>query len=142
MTSDAVIDLTRSFVSFATDQDQFKTNNVVVIDLLDTDDERNINSVQEKISNKKHRQQHIEKTGSGGSSYKEKRSSPKTQSYDWGECPICWDKMGSNPLASTKCGHVYCLKCLERSLKVEKRCPTCRRGLKGNSAYHPLYLNI
>lgn len=58
----------------------------------------------------------------------------------FGECPICWDELGKNPLASTKCGHVYCLKCLENALQIEKKCPCCRRVLKGSAAYHPLYL--
>ncbi|CAH0592469.1 unnamed protein product [Chrysodeixis includens] len=59
----------------------------------------------------------------------------------FGGCPICWDELGKNPLASTKCGHVYCMKCLQEYLKVEKKCPTCRQALKGSSAYHPLYLS-
>lgn len=59
----------------------------------------------------------------------------------FGECAICWDELGTNPLASTKCGHVYCLTCLEQSLQIEKKCPMCRCSLKGKLAYHPLYLN-
>lgn len=59
----------------------------------------------------------------------------------FGGCPICWDELGKNPLASTKCGHVYCLKCLEDYLKLQKKCPICRQSLKRNSAYHPLYLS-
>lgn len=59
----------------------------------------------------------------------------------FGGCPICWDELGKNPLASTKCGHVYCMKCLQEYLKLEKKCPTCRQVLKGSNAYHPLYLS-
>lgn len=68
-------------------------------------------------------------------------SKRKRLSSGLGECPICCDELGRHPLASTKCGHVYCLKCLEQSLKIAKKCPTCRCVLKGSSAYHPLYLN-
>lgn len=69
------------------------------------------------------------------------RNDKNKVSSKFGECAICWDELGINPLASTKCGHVYCLKCLEKSLQIEKRCPTCRCSLKGKLAYHPLYLN-
>ncbi|CAG4978657.1 unnamed protein product [Parnassius apollo] len=62
------------------------------------------------------------------------------KSSRFGNCPICWEELGKNPLASTKCGHVYCLICLERNLCIEKKCPTCRKPLKGSSAYHPLYI--
>lgn len=70
---------------------------------------------------------------------KERSSLPGT-SKKFGGCPICWDELGKNPLASTKCGHVYCMKCIEGYLKVQKKCPTCRRSLKGSSPYHALYL--
>ncbi|CAG9581423.1 unnamed protein product [Danaus chrysippus] len=63
------------------------------------------------------------------------------KSNSFGDCPICWEALGKNPLASTKCGHVYCMKCLERSLQSEKKCPSCRCSLKGKAAYHPLYLS-
>uniref|UniRef100_A0A2A4K163 RING-type domain-containing protein n=1 Tax=Heliothis virescens TaxID=7102 RepID=A0A2A4K163_HELVI len=70
------------------------------------------------------------------------KSSPlPDRSKKFGGCPICWDELGKNPLASTKCGHVYCMKCIEGYLKVQKKCPTCRQSLKGSSAYHPLYLS-
>lgn len=59
-----------------------------------------------------------------------------------GQCPICWATLGKNPLASTTCGHVYCLKCLEQALKLRKTCPTCRCPLKKKSGYHPIYLNM
>lgn len=57
-----------------------------------------------------------------------------------GQCPICWDELGKNPLSSTWCGHVFCTECLEQSLKQEKRCPTCRRCVNGRTKYHPLFL--
>lgn len=72
---------------------------------------------------------------------KKKSDGYKNKSNSFGECPICWEALGKNPLASTKCGHVYCMKCIERSLQSEKKCPTCRSSLKGKAAYHPLYLS-
>lgn len=59
----------------------------------------------------------------------------------FGDCPICYDPLGDNPLASTKCGHVYCMKCLKQYLLGDQKCPTCRQSLKGKSSYHPLYLS-
>ncbi|CAB3240018.1 unnamed protein product [Arctia plantaginis] len=70
----------------------------------------------------------------------DKLNSNETQ-MKFGECPICFDLLGQNPLASTKCGHVYCMKCIERYLQFDKKCPTCRQILRGKTAYHPLYLN-
>ncbi|CAK1602051.1 unnamed protein product [Parnassius mnemosyne] len=64
------------------------------------------------------------------------------KSSKFGNCPICWEELGKNPLASTKCGHVYCLLCLEQHLCTDKKCPTCRKLLKGSTAYHPLYLSL
>ena len=58
-----------------------------------------------------------------------------------GDCPICLDPLNScNGIASTICGHVFCLKCIQASIKSSgKKCPTCRKGLKG-VGYHQLYL--
>ncbi|KAI8438578.1 hypothetical protein MSG28_011031 [Choristoneura fumiferana] len=55
-------------------------------------------------------------------------------------CPICFDAFGTKPLVSTKCGHVFCSKCITLALKTEPRCPTCRRKLKGAAAMHPIFL--
>ncbi|CAH2102509.1 unnamed protein product [Euphydryas editha] len=65
----------------------------------------------------------------------------KKTSGNIGTCPICLEELGKNPLASTKCGHVFCLFCLEQSMALEKRCPTCRKVLRGKTAFHPLYLS-
>ncbi|KAJ2947896.1 hypothetical protein O0L34_g9686 [Tuta absoluta] len=59
-----------------------------------------------------------------------------------GDCPVCWDELGKNSLASTKCGHVFCLHCIQQVVKQTKSCPTCRCLLKGAAAYHPIYLSL
>lgn len=58
-----------------------------------------------------------------------------------GDCPICLDPIGSKKgIASTICGHVFCLSCIQQSIKGSgKKCPTCRKSLKG-VGYHQLYL--
>ncbi|XP_052737509.1 E3 ubiquitin-protein ligase RNF4 [Bicyclus anynana] len=58
----------------------------------------------------------------------------------FGDCPICWDELGKNPLASTVCGHVFCFKCLKQALLRLKQCPTCRRALRDERYFHPLYI--
>ncbi|XP_066390516.1 uncharacterized protein [Miscanthus floridulus] len=52
-------------------------------------------------------------------------------------CPICWNKM-EEP-STTTCGHVFCDTCIKQAIKIQKKCPTCRKGLKMNSA-HRIYL--
>ncbi|XP_026728650.1 uncharacterized protein LOC113494482 [Trichoplusia ni] len=59
-----------------------------------------------------------------------------------GECPICMEQLSrSNGMASTICGHVFCLRCIEAAIKVNgRRCPTCRKGLRRAGGYHQIYL--
>ncbi|CAH0699235.1 unnamed protein product [Spodoptera exigua] len=59
-----------------------------------------------------------------------------------GDCPICLDSLASNGIASTLCGHVFCVNCIKTAIRQNgKKCPTCRKALKGpNGGYHLLYL--
>lgn len=61
---------------------------------------------------------------------------------NFGECPICIEPLSrSNGMASTICGHVFCLKCIEASIKVNgRRCPSCRKSLRRAGGYHQIYL--
>ncbi|KAJ1290292.1 hypothetical protein BS78_02G232300 [Paspalum vaginatum] len=52
-------------------------------------------------------------------------------------CPICLNKM-EEP-STTTCGHIFCDTCIKQAIKVQKKCPTCRKGLRVNSA-HRIYL--
>lgn len=57
-----------------------------------------------------------------------------------GDCPICMENLSNNTVASTKCGHIFCMKCIQAAIKTSgKKCPTCRSALKG-TGYHPLFL--
>ncbi|XP_026758879.1 E3 ubiquitin-protein ligase RNF4-like [Galleria mellonella] len=134
-TCDDYIDLTDSFTLV----DHCALSDIIIE--LDADDSVTITSVMKK--NKKRRR----KTSEGAPTTEKRKSSgaseiKTSEPKKFSACPICWDELGSNPLASTKCGHVFCLKCLEQYLKIEKKCPTCRQALKGAKAYHPLYLNL
>lgn len=58
----------------------------------------------------------------------------------FGECPICMDSLASNAVASTNCGHVFCMGCIKAAIQANgKKCPTCRKALKG-VGYHQLFL--
>lgn len=57
-----------------------------------------------------------------------------------GDCPICMDNLSNNAIASTLCGHIFCMSCIKTAIKANgKRCPTCRKALKG-VGYHQLFL--
>ena len=45
-------------------------------------------------------------------------------------CSICWEKFTSP--ASLKCGHVFCLECINMATAKKKQCPTCRQSMKKN----------
>lgn len=57
-----------------------------------------------------------------------------------GDCPICLEALTSKPISSTVCGHIFCLTCMQTIMKTSKRCPTCRKVLRGAKAYHPIFL--
>ncbi|KAI8811935.1 hypothetical protein BJ742DRAFT_106915 [Cladochytrium replicatum] len=66
--------------------------------------------------------------------------SPPTESPF--KCAICLGKPGEKTqLVSTTCGHVYCESCLKDAMKVQKKCPTCRKSLSSKNAVIRLYLN-
>lgn len=65
-----------------------------------------------------------------------------TPTRNLGDCPICLDPLTSAGIASTICGHVFCLPCIQTAIKANgKKCPTCRKALKGaGGGYHQLFL--
>ncbi|XAR58741.1 Ubiquitin--protein ligase [Bertholletia excelsa] len=40
-------------------------------------------------------------------------------------CPICMGPLVDE--TSTKCGHIFCKKCLKAAIAAQGKCPTCRR---------------
>jgi hypothetical protein len=54
-------------------------------------------------------------------------------------CPVCQCEVEDRALASTKCGHLFCLECIAQCVKVVKKCPTCRKSLTQTTGYHPIY---
>uniref|UniRef100_T1GE25 RING-type domain-containing protein n=1 Tax=Megaselia scalaris TaxID=36166 RepID=T1GE25_MEGSC len=51
-------------------------------------------------------------------------------------CPVCL-KSCVVPV-STLCGHIFCETCILKSLRIARKCPVCKRNMKGN-AFHRIY---
>uniref|UniRef100_A0A453GBC4 RING-type domain-containing protein n=1 Tax=Aegilops tauschii subsp. strangulata TaxID=200361 RepID=A0A453GBC4_AEGTS len=52
-------------------------------------------------------------------------------------CPVCINELVD--ASSTICGHIFCKKCIEASIRFQKKCPTCRRRLTLRN-FHRIYL--
>ena len=48
-------------------------------------------------------------------------------------CAICMEDIGQKNMASTECGHTFCLSCLLSQLKHSNSCPLCRTPIDQNS---------
>lgn len=53
-------------------------------------------------------------------------------------CPICMGSLSEE--TSTKCGHIFCKMCIEAAIKVQHKCPTCRRRLRMKDTIR-IYIN-
>lgn len=45
-------------------------------------------------------------------------------------CPICLGNMKNNSMSTTRCGHLFCLPCIEQSLEINPICPSCKKATK------------
>lgn len=59
-------------------------------------------------------------------------------------CPICMESYSEitnngRLIMSTKCGHIFCSRCLLDCLKNSRFCPTCRKKLNHKQC-HPIYI--
>ncbi|XP_047985301.1 E3 ubiquitin-protein ligase RNF4-like [Leguminivora glycinivorella] len=156
---ESVIDLTECSFTLA---DHCRLNNVVIN--LDTDDSFRQENTNRTTKRRKRRysrtraSNHLEPPvldlctpdSKNKKSTKSKNESPKAVVTDetpekkakqsLGTCPICFEDFCGQALASTKCGHVFCLSCIKTALKSKPQCPTCRTTLRGKSNYHPIFL--
>lgn len=48
------------------------------------------------------------------------------------DCQICFKDIQSQELSSVPCGHIFCTKCIEKSLKSKTKCPVCETITKIN----------
>ena len=49
---------------------------------------------------------------------------PPTEEH---ECPVCFEP---GPEVATSCGHFFCKPCIQSSLRVQRKCPSCRTILR------------
>nr|GMD85331.1 E3 ubiquitin-protein ligase BRE1-like [Ipomoea batatas] len=54
-------------------------------------------------------------------------------------CPVCMGQFVEE--TSTKCGHIFCKKCISTAIASQGKCPTCRQILKGKDTFR-VYLPI
>jgi hypothetical protein len=54
------------------------------------------------------------------------------------KCAICLEKMET--MASTPCGHVFCHQCLLDCVKVQRKCPKCRKAVQVKQI-HRIYMD-
>ena len=52
----------------------------------------------------------------------------RISSYSVNTCPICFDII-ENPTATKCCNHIFCFKCIARSLERSQHCPMCRSAI-------------
>ena len=52
-------------------------------------------------------------------------------------CPICLNPFGTNTIATTTCGHQFCMKCLGKHMQTRTDCPLCRAEIPDAAAPPP-----
>lgn len=57
------------------------------------------------------------------------------------ECTVCLEAIGDQEVSSSKCGHLFCTKCITKSIRTRTRCPACNTVL-GLKDFHSLYLSL
>ncbi|KMZ58423.1 hypothetical protein ZOSMA_77G00850 [Zostera marina] len=56
-------------------------------------------------------------------------------------CPVCQEQFVH--ATSTICGHIFCEDCIKKSIRIQKKCPTCRRKLTSRkNQIHRVYLPL
>ncbi|XP_017059956.1 putative peroxisomal biogenesis factor 10 [Drosophila ficusphila] len=45
------------------------------------------------------------------------------------KCPLCLANVYQRDPVSTRCGHIFCGKCIQSSLKFSSKCPICQKQL-------------
>ncbi|KAK9159970.1 hypothetical protein Syun_006311 [Stephania yunnanensis] len=51
-------------------------------------------------------------------------------------CPVCIGPLTEE--TSTKCGHIFCKKCIKTAIAAQSKCPTCRRKLTAKDTFRIL----
>ena len=70
-----------------------------------------------------------------------KRRASSPADGDRMECPICLKPIKNQGASSTVCGHLFCSKCIENTVKARGLCPSCNAELDINKV-HRVYLPL
>lgn len=65
-----------------------------------------------------------------------KKITKKTFQKKYGKsirCSICLDTINSKDVVITSCNHTFCSSCLKTNLKINNKCPLCRKKIQKNS---------
>lgn len=55
-------------------------------------------------------------------------------------CAVCLENLKARlKPVSTNCGHLFCLNCLEQSIRVSGKCPLCNKK-QGKNTFHRIYI--
>ncbi|CAH0405799.1 unnamed protein product [Chilo suppressalis] len=99
---------------------------------------KSMNDIAKKYQNNMNNIQQV--VSSPTPSQMETNTNPAPTSKGLGDCPICMESLLNVAVASTRCGHVFCMSCISAALTVSgKRCPTCRKPLRGKG-FHQIFL--
>lgn len=56
------------------------------------------------------------------------------------QCPICQSSMSKRRPVTMMCGHLFCRRCIKRSLRFKPECPICRQLLASQRCFINVYL--
>lgn len=66
---------------------------------------------------------------------------PKIKNKQVENCSICLNKIKNNEIIITKCCHIFCNNCINKSINKFHNCPICRENLNNESVFHIDYNN-
>lgn len=55
-------------------------------------------------------------------------------------CPICHHSISNRRPVAMLCGHLFCKRCIEHSLRYKRECPVCRQMTKPRAPFINVYL--
>ncbi|KAL5286080.1 RNF4 family protein [Megaselia abdita] len=72
-----------------------------------------------------------------------KKQSPEPETPSTGNgfaCAVCLEDLKAHlKPVSTNCGHLFCLNCLQQSIRISGKCPLCNKK-QGKNTFHRIYI--
>lgn len=50
-------------------------------------------------------------------------------------CPICLESCIKQQPTSTRCGHIFCEKCIKHFIQVDSKCPICKMKINNSDLF-------